>query len=73
MTEQLPEATGEPGEVEVNYETDDLGIKITAVLGESSIVVEHSWGGAEEAATLTQALPQILVAVQAALEDQEDT
>ena len=70
MTEEIPE-TGEAAEVEINFEPDDLGIKITALLGEASIVVEHSWDGVEEAAILTQALPQILARVQLALDAQE--
>lgn len=70
--ESIPEEVGEAAEVEIHFEPDDLGIKVSAVLGESSIVVEHSWDAVEEAATLVQALPSILVAVQAALEDQEN-
>lgn len=69
--EPLPEV-GESAEVDVNFEPDDFGIKITAVLDEASIVVEHSWEGVNEAATLVQALPNILAAVQTALESQEE-
>lgn len=77
MTEMAPEQPvpddidGPVAEVEINFEPDDLGLKITAVLGEASIVVEHSWDGAEEAAILTQSLPNILMAVQTALNEQE--
>lgn len=74
MTEPIPEDVGESAEVEVSFVPDDFGIRITAVLGDSSIVVEHAWGDAAgEAATLAQALPEILVRVQAALEAQEAT
>lgn len=69
--EDLPEV-GESAEVDIDFEPDDFGIKIKAVLGEASIVVEHSWEGVQEAATLVQALPNILAAVQTALESQED-
>lgn len=72
MTEPVPEDVGEAAEVEINFEPDDFGIKITAVLDEASIVVEHSWDGAEQAAILTQALPQILARVQLALDAQEE-
>ena len=71
MTEEIPEEVGEAAEVEINFDPDDLGLKVTAVLGESSIVVEHSWDAAEEAATLVQALPMILMRVQDALDAQE--
>lgn len=70
--EEIPEGAGDPQEVSIDFVPDDLGIKVTAVLGESSIVVEHSWDGAEEAATLVQALPNIMIAVQQALDSQED-
>lgn len=73
MTESLPEDVGEPAEVDINFEPDGFGIKVTATLGESSIVVEHSWDAVEQAATLVQALPNILAAVQTALEAQEKT
>lgn len=59
-------------EVEIQYEADELGIKVTSILGEASIVVEHSWDGAEAAATLVNSLPQILVNVEEALQQQED-
>lgn len=68
---ELPEEEGEAEEVEINFDPDDFGIKITAVLGNSSIVVEHAWDAAEDAATLAQGLPTILVAVQNALDAQE--
>ena len=71
MSEQIPEETGEAVDVDINFEPDDFGIKITAVLGNSSIVVEHAWDAAEEAATLAQALPGVLIAVQEALDKQE--
>jgi len=71
--EPLPEEVGETAEVSVDFVPDEFGIKVTATLGESSIVVEHSWDAAEEAATLVQALPNILVAVQDALEAQEES
>jgi hypothetical protein len=67
----VPESEGEALDVDITYEPDDDGIKITAVLGESSIIVEHSWDAVEHAATLVQALPSILIAVQTALNDQE--
>lgn len=73
MTEQIPEEHGESAEVEVNYYPDDFGIKVIAVLDEASVVVEHSWEAAENAATLVQALPSILMAVQEALSQQEET
>lgn len=71
--EEVPEEVGDPRDVEINFDPDDLGIKVTAVLGESSIVVEHSWDAVEDAATLVQALPNIMMAVQAALNEQEQT
>ena len=71
MTEPIPEGEGEAAEVEINFVPDEFGIRVDAVLGEASIVVEHSWDAAMEAATLVQALPGILSAVQTALDQQE--
>jgi hypothetical protein len=71
VTEQIPEEVGEAAEVEIDYVPDDFGIKVTAILGNSSVVVEHAWDAAEDAATLVQALPNIMIAVQEALEAQE--
>lgn len=68
---EIPDEAGESVGVAVNYEPDDFGIKVTSELGDATIVVHHSWEGAEDAATLVQALPNILLAVQAALEEQE--
>lgn len=79
MTEMAPEQPvpddiyGPVADVEINYELDDLGIKITATLGEASIVVEHSWGSAEETAILTQSLSNILMAVQTTINEQDQT
>lgn len=72
MSEPLPEKTGDPRDIEINYEPDDVGIKVAATLGDATITVEHAWGsGAEDAAFLVRALPNILIAVQEALEAQE--
>jgi hypothetical protein len=71
MTEAIPEGAGEPAGVDITFVPDEFGIEVTAILGEASIVVEHSWDAATEAATLVQALPNILIAVQNALESQE--
>jgi len=73
MTAPIPEGAGEPAEVEINFEPDEFGIKISAVLGDSSIVVEHAWDAANEATTLVQALPGIMSAVQTALDQQESS
>jgi hypothetical protein len=69
---EIPEGEGEAGEVEIDFVPDEFGIRVTAVFGESSVVVEHSWDAAEEAATLIQALPNIMIAVQEALDAQEE-
>lgn len=68
----LPEDVGEAADVEINYYPDDIGIKVIAVLDEASVTVEHSWEAAENAATLVQALPSILMAVEEALNQQEE-
>lgn len=54
-------------EVEVNYEADDLGLKVHATLGEATITVEHGWEAGDDIVVLVQALPSILTAVQEAL------
>lgn len=70
----LPDDAGDARDVDITFNPDDFGIEVVATLGEASIVVEHSWeGGAEDAATLVQALPNILMAVQEALDQQEAT
>lgn len=69
----LPEQVGEPAEVEIDFKPDEFGIEVTAIFGNASIKVEHAWESAEEAATLIQALPNIMIAVQEALESQEDS
>lgn len=71
MSEQPEEEYGPAEEVEVNFEPDDIGIKITATLGEATVTVEHAWEAADEATFLVRALPNILAAVQDALESQE--
>ena len=72
MTEQIPEDVGEAAEVEINFEPDDYGIRVVATLGDSCIIVQHAWDAAEEAATLVQTLPNIMMAVQQALDSQEE-
>ena len=71
-TDPIPEETGEPVDVEAAFESDEFGIKVTATLGEAAVVVEHSWDAAESAATLVQALPQILIRVEEALQAQQE-
>ena len=73
MTEQIPEGEGESAEVDIDFFPDEFGIEVVAVLGNASIKVEHAWDAAEDAATLVQALPNILIAVQEALDAQEET
>lgn len=72
MTAPVPEGDGEPADVEIKWEIDDLGITIEALLGDASVTVQHAWDAAEEAATLAQALPQILMAVQQAIDSQQE-
>ena len=72
MTESIPEDVGEAAEVEVNFVPDDYGISVTAELGDALITVDHAWDAAENAATLIQALPNIMMAVQQALDSQEE-
>lgn len=71
MTEEIPETTGEPVDVEINYETDDNGIRITASLGGAAIMLDHPWAEAHEATVLVNALPNIMTAVQEALNERE--
>jgi len=73
MTAPIPEGPGEAAEVEINFVPDEFGIQISAVLGNSSIVVEHAWDAANEATILVQALPGIMSAVQTALDQQESS
>lgn len=76
MTEMAPEQIvpdniGEPVDVEVDFEPTDDGITIEARLGEATITVDHSWSAAEQVAILVHSLPNILMAVQTALNEQE--
>jgi len=72
MTEPMPEQTGEPLDVDITFTPTEEGIEIAAVLGQSRVVIEHPWEEAEYAATLVQALPSILIAVQQQLDKQEE-
>ena len=66
MTDQIPE-TGQPVDVEIEFEADDDGLEITLELGEASIKVSHTWEDPQSAALLVQALPQALMKVQEAI------
>jgi hypothetical protein len=69
MTEPIPEQTSEPVDVEVNYETDEKGLRVTATLGDAAIMLDHAWGAdaAHSATILVNALPNIMTAVQEAI------
>ena len=72
-------AEPESQELEVNWERDDLGVKVTTSLGDASVTLDYAWGeGAAQAAnTLAACLPQVMIQVEAAIradlaDNQED-
>lgn len=58
----LPPEIDPNDEIAVTWERDEGGIRITAVLGEASILIEASYDGAELVPWLAAALPSILEA-----------
>ena len=69
----LPPSVSPDDEIDVQWERDELSTKVTIVLGEASIVVETSEDGASTVPWLVAALPSVLEAAWAAIEQEESS
>lgn len=65
----LPPAIDPSDEIEVTWERDELSTKVVATLGEASVSVECSHDGAQILPWLLSAMPNVLEAAWAALEE----
>jgi hypothetical protein len=67
----LPPEVGEDEEIAVTWEPDDLSIRINVVMGEVAITVDSSYDAVPKVPFLVGALPQILEAAWAAIENEQ--
>jgi hypothetical protein len=69
---ELPGGLEPSDEIEVTWERDEFSTKVTATLGEASIVVETSEDGSPIVPWMVAALPSILEAAWSAIESEND-
>lgn len=58
-------------ELDISWVVDDFGVKVSIVLGNASIVIEHDHDDSDVVPWLIGALPQIMSQVADAMEAQE--